>query len=463
MDLLIKNGTIITASDTFLADLAIENGRVVQIGQSIAVPSGVRVVDATGQLVLPGGVDAHTHLDVAAQGSHTADDWRTGTTAAACGGTTTVVDFCSQERGRSLHDAIAKWDNNAAGKAAIDYGYHMIVLDLTDQVYDELAELPELGITSFKIFMAYKYANMVDDWTLARALEQARNHGALVMVHAENGDLAYLLQRRLLAEGKTGPASHPRSRPPRVEAEATARAIAMAEVIGAPIFIVHMSCGESIEELIRGRARGVAVFGESCPQYLYIDDSVFAKPGFEGAKYVFTPPPRAKHQHEHVWQALSDGTLQSIGSDHSPFNFKGQKEIGRDDFTKIPNGAPGIEERLMTVYQGVNAGRFSLNRFVDLVATTPAKIFGLHPAKGTIAVGSDADLAIWDPNAELTLTQSVLHHAVDYTAYEGMKIRGVPKMVLLRGNVIVENREYVGQPGSGRFLKRKRFDPATVN
>jgi dihydropyrimidinase len=462
MDLLIKNGTIVTASDTFLADLAIENGRVVQIGQSIAAGPGARVVDAAGQLVLPGGVDAHTHLDVAAQGSHTADDWRTGTVAAACGGTTALVDFCSQERGHSLHDAIAKWDGNAAGKAAIDYGYHMIVLDMTDRVYQELAELPELGITSFKIFMAYKYANMVDDWTLARALEQSRKHGALVIVHAENGDLAYLLQRRLLAEGKTGPASHPLSRPPRVEAEATARAIAMAEVIGAPVFIVHMSCGESIEELIRGRARGVAVFGETCPQYLYLNDDVFAKLGFEGAKYVFTPPPRAKHQSERVWQALADGTLQSIGSDHSPFNFKGQKEIGRDDFTKIPNGAPGIEERLMTVYQGVNAGRISLNRFVDLVATTPAKIFGLHPAKGTIAVGSDADLAIWDPLAELTLTQSVLHHAVDYTAYEGMKIRGVPKTVLLRGNVIVKNREYVGQPGSGRFLRRKRFDPASV-
>jgi dihydropyrimidinase len=462
MQVVVKNGTVVTATDVFAADVAIDNGIISQIGRSIEPTPGARVVDATGKLVLPGGVYAHTHLDVEAQGSHTADDWRTGTYAAACGGTTSLVDFCSQTRGGTFRDAIALWNANAEGKAAIDYGYHMIVVDLSDGRYDELADLPAMGITSYKIFMAYKYANMVDDWVLVRTLEQSRLHGALVMVHAENGDLAYLLQQRLLAEGKTGPAAHPMSRPPRVEAEATARAIALAEVVGAPLFVVHMSCSESIEELVRGRARGVPVFGETCPQYLYLTDEVFNAPGFEGAKYVFTPPPRPRHQPELVWQALTNGTLQSIGSDHSPFNFKGQKEIGRDDFTRIPNGAPGIEERLMLAYQGVNAGRFSLSRFVDLVATAPAKIFGLFPEKGTIAVGSDADLVLWDPNAELTITQSALHHAVDYTAYEGTKIRGIPQTVLLRGQLIVENREYVGTPGTGRFLKRKRFDARNV-
>jgi dihydropyrimidinase len=278
------------------------------------------------------------------------------------------------------------------------------------------------------------------------------------MVHAENGDAVYLLQQQLLAEGKTAPKYHATSRPPRVEAEATGRAIALAETLGAALYVVHVTCAEALEEIERARARGVRVLAETCTQYLYFTEADLDRPGFEGAKFVFTPPLRQKHQHELLWRALANGSLQAVTSDHCSFNIVGQKELGRDDFTRIPNGGPGIEERLTMVYQGVNARRITLNRFVELVSTGPARMFGLYPAKGTVAVGSDADLVIWDPNAETTITNRALHHNVDYTLYEGMKVRGRPETVTLRGGVIIEQGRYVGTPGSGRFLPRARFE-----
>ena len=459
MDLIIRNGTVVTASETYQADIGVSGEVIVQIGRDLAADASTRVIDATGKLVLPGGVDTHTHLDSGNQGVHTADDFRSGSIAAACGGTTTVVDFCFQRAGQSLAEALAAWDALATGRSVVDYGYHMVVTDLTDSVAEELAELPSRGIASFKIFMAYKGRSMVDDYTLARTLQIARDHQALVMVHAENGDAIYLLQRQCLAAGQTEPRFHAASRPPRTEAEATARAIALAEVIGAPIFIVHVSCAEALDEIARGRARGVTVLAETCPQYLYLTADDLARPGFEGAKYVFTPPPRTSDQQAALWSALRQGALQAVTSDHSPFNYVGGKDRGKDDFTLIPNGAPGVEERLMLLLQGVWAGTLSLNRFVELTATGPARIFGLGPAKGTIAVGGDADLSIWNPNAELTLTKAALRQNVDYTMYEGRTVRGVPETVLLRGQVIVEGREFVGGPGIGRFLKRHPFRP----
>jgi dihydropyrimidinase len=453
MDLIVKNGTVVTATDTYQADVGISNGKVAQIGTGLAA-DGARIVDATDCYVMPGGVDVHTHLDSPSFGFITVDDFKSGTRAAACGGTTSIVDFCMQGHGQSLADALTEWHAKADGKASIDYGFHSVVTDMTDSVFEELAGLPDKGVTSFKLFMAYKYMAQIDDLTLIRSLEQAKKAGALVMVHAENGDAAYWLQNKFVAEGKTDPKYHATTRPPRVEAEATARAIAMAEIVDAPLYVVHLSCQEALDEVLRGRMRGVRVQAETCTQYLYVTEEDLDRPNFEGAKAVFTPPPRQKHQREVLWNALANGSLQAVSSDHAAWSFEKQKSRGRDDFSQIPNGGPGIEERLMMVYQGVNDGRLTLNRFVDLVATSPARMFGLAPRKGTLAVGSDADFVVWDPNAEMTVTQSGLHHAVDYTLYEGRQIRGLPRTVGLRGQVIVENREFVGEPGGGQFLHR---------
>jgi dihydropyrimidinase len=448
----------VTAADAYRADVGVANGRVVTVGQELAPAEGTRVIDASGRYLFPGGVDSHTHLDMPFGGTITADDFRSGTIAAACGGTTSIVDFCIPAKGQRLADALTVWHEKAAGKAAIDYGFHSVIVEMPDEIEAELPSLPDHGVTSFKLFMAYKGALMSDDWALVRALTQARAHGALVMVHAENGDLVYLLQRQLLAAGKTAPKYHATSRPPRAEAEATGRAIALAETIGAPLYVVHVTCAEALEEIERARARGVKVLAETCTQYLYFTEGDLDRPDFEGAKFVFTPPLRGPHQHELLWRALANGALQAVTSDHCSFNLVGQKELGRDDFTRIPNGGPGIEERLTMVYQGVNDRRITLNRFVELVSTGPARMFGLYPGKGTIAVGSDADLVVWDPDAETTITNRGLHHNVDYTLYEGMTVRGRPETVTLRGELIVDQGRYVGTPGSGRYLPRARFE-----
>jgi dihydropyrimidinase len=458
MQLLIKNGTVVTAADTFKADVMVDGERIVRIGQALS-PDGeaVRVIDANGKYVLPGGVDPHTHLDSPSRGTTTADDYLTGTIAAACGGTTSIVNFCMQMKDKGLNHVLDHFSDRARDKAAIDYGFHAMINDLTPTVFEEIASLPDRGVTSIKLFMAYRGTNMVDDRTLVRTLAESVRNGILVMVHAENGDAADHLQQQFLHAGKTAPKYHALSRPPRVEAEATARAGALAEVVNAPVYVVHVSCAEAVDEVQRARDRGVDIMGETCTHYLYFDEQDLDRPGFEGAKYVYTPPPRAKHQPASMWRAIADGSLRVVASDHCPFNFAGQKTLGTDDFTLIPNGAPGIEERLMFTYQGVHDGRITLNRFVDLVSTSPAKIFGLYPAKGTIAIGSDADMVVWNPAAELTVTRSTLHQNVDYTLYEGKHITGLPETVTLRGEVIVENRQYVGRPGRGRFLARKAY------
>jgi dihydropyrimidinase len=458
MDTLIRNGTVVTASGVAKADVALAAGKIAAIAPGLD-GSGARIIDASNCYVMPGGVDVHTHLDTPAFNSTTADDFETGTRAAACGGTTSIVDFCQQPHGASLAEALRLWHAKADGKAAIDYGFHIIVSDMTESVLAELGSLPDEGITSFKLFMAYRGMLYVDDLAIVRALDTARQSGALVMVHAENGDAAWFLQRKYVAEGKTAPKYHAETRPPRVEAEATARAIALAEILGSSVYIVHLTCRESLEEVVRGRLRGVDVLAETCTQYLYTTKEDLDRDGFEGAKFVFTPPARSRADQEALWHALSHRTLELVSSDHSSWNFKGSKDLGLNDFSKIPNGAPGIEERMMMVYQGVNAGRISLTRFVDLTATRPAQIFGLFPRKGTIAIGSDADIVIWDPEKRRTIRQSNLHHAVDYTLFEGTEIRGAPRTVLLRGELLLDDETYVGTPGMGQFLKRQKYRP----
>lgn len=453
MDLIVKNGLIVTADATYSADIGIVGGRIAQIGGDL--PDATQTIDACGKYVMPGGIDIHTHLDSRSFNANSADDFRSGTIAAACGGTTSIVDFCAQERGQSLAEAISVWDAKAQGKAAVDYGYHMIIADMTDSVVEELASLPDRGITSFKLFMAYRNMLMTDDVALIKALDKAKAHGALVMVHAENGDAADYLRDKLVAEGKLSPKYHAVSRPARIEAEATARAIALAEIVGTSIYIVHVSCAQALDEVVRGKARGVDVLAETCTQYLYLTAEDLDRPGFEGAKYVFTPPARTVDDQEQLWNALAQDLLVTVSSDHCSWSYGEQKILGRDDFRKIPNGVPGIEERMTMLYQGVVSGRISLNRFVDLASTGPARTFGL-PQKGRIAVGADADILVWDPNLQWEITQKGMHNAMDYSAYEGTKVTGGPITVVLRGKVIVKDRNFVGEPGDGRFLKRER-------
>ncbi len=455
MDVIIRNGTIVDAAGMMNADVGIKDETIVQIGGPF--DRAAREIDATGCYVMPGGIDVHTHIDAGRNNVFSTDDFGSGTIAAACGGTTTIIDMCSQDRGQTLGEAISRWDKNASGKAAIDYGYHMIVADLNEGTLKELRALPERGITSFKLFMAYRDTVMVDDAVFLRVLEVAKQQGALVLVHAENGNAADYLRDKYAAEGKTAPIYHALSRPPRVEAEATARAIALAEIVGASLYVVHLTCGEALDELVRGKRRGVDVLAETCTQYLYTTKDDLDRPNFEGAKFVFTPPARTTADHELLWDALADRVLETVSSDHCSWSFGKHKILGKDDFRKIPNGAPGVEERLMMVYQGVNEGRISLTQFVDLVATRPAQIFGLYPKKGAIAVGADADILIWDPNRTMTITQASMHSRMDYSTYEGHTVKGVPKTVLLRGKVIVDGGNYIGTPGEGRFLKRDRY------
>ena len=454
MRILIKNGNIITAADNYVADILVDDEKVRTIGLDLASRAD-KTYDATGKYVIPGGIDPHTHLDFPFGGTVSSDDFRTGTVAAAVGGTTSIVDFAVQQRGHALLEALETWHGKAEGKAAIDYGFHMIILDLPDDRLPELDDLVRQGVTSFKMFMAYLGAVMVDDTTIFKALTRAADSGALVCLHAEHGHMIDVLVKAALAEGKTEPRYHALTRPPTTEAEATHRAIRMAEVAGAPVYFVHLSCSEALQEVQAARARRKYVYAETCPQYLALDNSLYDQEGFEGAKYVLTPPLREKWHQDELWNGLRRNDLQVVSTDHCAFRFTDQKALGRGDFSKIPNGGPGIENRLSLLYtKGVVSGLIDMNRLVEVFATTPAKLFGLSPRKGTIAVGSDADIVIFDPNEESTISARTHHMNIDYNMYEGMKVKGVPQIVLSRGNVVVEGGEYVGTPGDGRFLKR---------
>src|SRR2546427_6443634 len=411
---LIKNGTVVTATDQYRGDVLIEDEKIAVIGIALDIQAD-KTIDATGKYVLPGGIDVHTHLDMPFGGSKSSDDFETGTRAAAFGGTTSIVDFAIQYRGQTLHHAMETWAKKAEGKAVIDYGFHMIITELNDQVEGEMDALVRQGISSFKLFMAYPGVFMLDDGSIFKALLRTGQNGGTICMHAENGDVIDVLVQRALAAGHTAPKYHALTRPARAEAEATHRAIALAEIADVPIYIVHLSAAEALEMVTDARDRGLPAYAETCPQYLFLSYDNYEEPGFDGANYVMSPPLREKAKQDQLWRGLAFNDLQCISTDHCPFCMKEQKELGRNDFSKIPNGAPGVETRMSLVYDGgVRPGRISLNRFVELTSTAAAKIFGLFPRKGTIAPGSDADIVVFDPNRTVTLAAKTRHMTVDY-------------------------------------------------
>src|SRR5437868_13957022 len=457
MKTLIKNGNVVTAVDSYKADILIDGSTVVLIGKDLEKIAGAidRTIDATGKLVIPGGIDPHTHMDLPFGGTSSSDDFETGTRAAAFGGTTTIIDFAVQYHGQALNEALDVWFAKAEGKTAIDYGFHLICTDLPDHRLPEMKALINQGVTSFKLFMAYPGVFLVDDGTIFKAMTMAGEAGGLICMHAENGVVIDVLVKRALAAGKTAPKYHALTRPTKAEAEGVHRAIAIAEMANSPVYIVHLSCYDALKEVQAARDLGLPAFAETCPQYLFLDHSYYEQEGFEGAKYVMTPPLRDKSNQEQLWKGLRGNDLQVISTDHCPFCFKEQKELGRDDFSKIPNGGPGVEHRMSLIYDGgVVQNRITPNRFVELTSTAAAKIFGLFPRKGTIAVGSDADLVIFDPNRENTISAKTHHMRVDYSAYEGRKVRGVVETVFSRGTLIVENGAFKGKAGDGQFLRR---------
>jgi dihydropyrimidinase len=455
--ILIRGGRVVTAADDVVADVLVEGEQIAAVG-ALGGRSADRVVEAAGKLVLPGCVDVHTHLDMPLRDDVvTADDFLSGQTAAAFGGTTCHIDFATQARGSTLAEALEAWHGKRERRSIIDNGFHMAVTDLSrPDLLEELARLPEHGVTSFKLYLAYKSSLQVDDGVLFRAMRIAAEVGARVMVHAENGDVIDVLVADALAHGHISPAWHAKTRPPATEGEAVNRSIELAHLAGCHLYVVHVSCREALAPIEAARRNGWAVTAETCPQYLLLDSSYLDRGDFEGARYVFTPPPRTRADQDALWRACAGDVLSVVSTDHCSFTWE-QKLLGRDDFSQIPNGGVGIETRLELVHTfGVGEGRISLTRMVDLLATTPAKLFGLYPRKGTIATGSDADLVIFDPAREKTISASAHHSRADYSMFEGLRVRGVPELVIRRGEVIVEGGRLLADPGSGRFVERAR-------
>lgn len=451
---LIRNGTVVTSEGVREADVAVRDGVITAIAKGLA-PGADHVIEAAGHLVLPGGVDPHVHLEAGSQGQRTADDFITGTRAAALGGTTTVMDFCYQLPGRPFAEAIAARRAAAEGRAVVDFAFHFVVTNLEAGNVEELDAVCAAGVTSFKAYMAYpKRGLMADDATLFRLFERAVRLGAMPVVHAENGLVNEVLAEEALASGAVGPAEHPKAHPAASEAEGTHRALAIAQMVGTPLYFVHVSCAEALAEIQAGRRRGQMIFAETCPHYLLLDDSMYGLPGFESAKYVMNPPLRDARNQPVLWRALEREEIDTVATDHCPFNFHGQKDRGREDFSKVPNGVPGIEHRIALLFdEGVRSGRLSLERWVDAFASAPARIFGLL-GKGRVAIGADADLVIFDPDREVVIRQKDHHMNVDYSVYEGRAVRGSPRTVLSRGEVIVRDGVYVGADGRGRFVPR---------
>lgn len=465
MGKLIKNGTVVTAGDTFQADVLIEGESIVLLGSSIPEAEH-ETIDAEGKLLLPGGIDVHTHLELPVSGTISSDDFFTGQRAAAFGGTTSHIDFAIQPKGGSLRDGIRRWHEKAAGKACIDYSFHANVTDAHEGIFSEIPYLIEEGVTSIKLLMAYKGTFQVDDTALFKVMRVAAENDLLVMVHAENGDVIAELTADLTAAGKNAPHFHLAAHPALAESEATCRAVSLAGISGVRLYVVHMTCAGAVEQLALGRAKGFRVMGESCSQYLGLYEEALrgttADP-FEGAKYVCSPPLRTRSDADVLWSSLADNTLQVVSTDHCPFFFEGGvdgrppgKELGRETFTRIPNGLPGIEDRMVVTWHwGVNGGRISPNRFVALTSTNPARIFDMYPRKGTIAVGSDADVIIWNPNAKRTIQAARRHMNTDYNVYEGLEVIGWPEKVFLRGRLIVDEDQWLGERGAGKFVHRQ--------
>ena len=463
----IKGGTVVTASDTFAADVLIHGGKIRSItapGMTEIGGEGVVQIDATGKYVIPGGIDCHTHMELPFGGTPASDDFDTGTVAAAHGGTTTIVDFAIQSKGSSMRAGLDAWHAKAEGKAAIDYGFHMIMTEANPSALDEMAAMVREGVTSFKMFMAYPGVFLVDDQQIFRAMLRAGELGALITMHAEIGLPIDVLVRRALDAGHTAPVYHALTRPEAAEATGTDRAIALAEMAGVPVYMVHLSAQRALERVMEARDRGLPTYAETCPQYLFCsEDDLRGAPGpdgeWKGAGYVCTPPLRPKHHHDHLWRGLRNYDLQVVATDHCPFCMKDQKELGRGDFSKIPNGMPGVETRLHLLYEGVTQGKISMNRFVEITSTAPAKIFGMYGKKGTIAPGADADVVVWDPKRQKTLGKDTLHMRVDYSPFEGHVVPGSPSHVLSRGELIVEGDQWVGKTkqGRGQFVRRGTF------
>jgi dihydropyrimidinase len=456
MSTLISGGTVVSPSGAERADVLVVGERiaaVVKPGFGV-VGGAAQVIDATGKYVLPGGVDVHTHMEMPFGGTHSSDTFETGTRAAAWGGTTTIIDFAVQPKGSSLLAALDTWHGKAGGNCAIDYGFHMIVSDVNETTLKEMAACVEAGVTSFKLFMAYPGVFYATDGEILLAMQQAAKIGAVTMMHAENGIAIDQLVAQALAAGHTEPVHHGLTRPPELEAEATGRAITLAAVTGAPLYIVHLSAAQALAAVAEARDAGQQVFAETCPQYLYLSLDDLARPGFEGAKYVCSPPLRRREHQDTLWRGLRANDLSVVSTDHCPFCFADQKELGRGDFAKIPNGIPGVEHRMDLLHQGVAAGQLSLSRWVEVASTTPARMFGLYPRKGVLAPGSDADIVIYDPAATQVLSAASHHMNVDYSAYEGLQITGRVDTVMSRGTMLVAAGEYLGSPGHGSFLPR---------
>jgi dihydropyrimidinase len=464
MRTLIKNGTCVTASDTFNADLLIEKGRIAALVAPGANLGAVdKTIDAAGKYVFPGGIDAHTHMELPFGGTTASDDFDTGTVAAAFGGTTTIVDFAIQSKGSSMRAGLDAWHAKAEGKAAIDYGFHMIMTEANPGTLEDMAAMVREGVTSFKMFMAYPGVFLVDDQQIFRAMLRAGELGALITMHAEIGLPIDVLVQRALAQGHTAPVYHALTRPEVAEATGTERAIALAEMAKVPVYMVHLSAQRALERVMEARDRGLPAYAETCPQYLFCtEDDLRGAPGNEwkGAGYVCTPPLRPRHHHDHLWRGLANYDLQVVATDHCPFCMKDQKELGRGDFSKIPNGMPGVETRLYLLWEGVREKKISINRFVEIIATAPAKIFGMYPKKGTLAVGADADVVVWDPDKEHVLSQKTLHMRVDYSPFEGRRVVGAPMAVLSRGETIIEQGAWVAskKQGRGQFVRRGTFN-----
>ena len=453
MRVLIKNGRIITASDDYVADVFIDGETITAIGTNLPHDAD-QTIDAGGKLVIPGGVDPHVHMELPFGGTVSSDDFESGTRAAAFGGTTSIIDFAIQYKGKTFKQTLDDWHAKADGNCAIDYGFHLAVTSYEPEHQAEFAAVIEHGVPTFKIFLAYPDVFLIDDRTMFRVMRDAGKAGGLTLVHAENGVVIEEMIQNLLAEGKTEPKYHAQSRPPVTEVDGIERSLRVAELAGAPVFIVHVSTAEGADAIKRARERGQRAFGETCTQYLFFDDSEYERPNFEGAKYVFTPPLRPKGNQEPLWEALRLGYLQEVSTDHCPFHFKGQKELGRESFTKIPNGGPGVEDRLTLVYHGCMKHGFSLNQWVNLTSAASAKMFGMFPQKGTVAVGGDADLVIFDPDAEQVRSAATHHSDCDYNLFEGMTVRGKVLKTLSRGKLIVDGDDYLGDKADGRFLKR---------
>ncbi|MFG2812686.1 dihydropyrimidinase [Streptomyces sp. NPDC048410] len=455
---LIRNGLVITASDEIHADVLIEDGRIAALaaaGTSAAEAfTADRTIDATGKYVIPGGVDGHTHMEMPFGGTYAADTFETGTRAAAWGGTTTIVDFAIQNVGGTLREGLDAWHQKAEGNCAIDYGFHMIVSDVNQETLKEMDLLVEEGVTSFKQFMAYPGVFYSDDGQILRAMQRAAENGGLIMMHAENGIAIDVLVEQALARGETDPRYHGEVRKALLEAEATHRAIKLAQVAGAPLYVVHVSAQEAVAELTRARDEGLNVFGETCPQYLFLSTDNLAEPDFEGAKYVCSTPLRPRDHQAALWRGLRTNDLQVVSTDHCPFCFSGQKELGRGDFSKIPNGMPGVENRMDLLHQAVVDGHISRRRWIEIACATPARMFGMYPKKGTIAPGADADVVIYDPHAEQVISAETHHMNVDYSAYEGRRITGRVETVLSRGVPVITDREYTGHAGHGVYTPR---------